>query len=239
MNKDTFIWTDLSCYDPKQSTEFYKGVFGWSFEETTGYFTGHNGHEAIAGIYETPDFFKKINMPHFWMNYIQVRDTSTCVHEAKKLGAIIEIENESFYGGQIALIRDPMGAGFTIYDGVQLRQSSTFSHGCVIGRELHVSDANMVIDFYGELFNWTFHMDHDHKVYKIQSQDGLEVGQMMELANSDKGKFEYWTTIFAVDSLEKTLNILRNLGGLVISDEGNRKLCTDHSGEAFFYIKEI
>ena len=36
----------------------------------------------------------------------------------------MEISSDSFYGGKIALISDPMRAGFTVYQGTKLAQSN-------------------------------------------------------------------------------------------------------------------
>lgn len=119
---------------------FYKNVFNWEYQEDNGYYIVHHENDVLAGIYETPDIFKKFKMPHFWMNYIQVKSITEIVNKVEELNGKVEIKNAAFSGGKIALIRDPMGAGFTIYEGDQLKQTKTQCLGHVISRELQTSD---------------------------------------------------------------------------------------------------
>ena len=233
---NTFIWTDLSTYYPRASLAFYQEVFRWEITPFEGYFLAHQGYNEIAGVYETPAFFQEINMPHFWMNYIKVEDLHLVTSKAGNLGGKVELDNEPFYGGRISLIRDPMGAGFTIYEGNNLNQSRKSDHGCVIGRELHTSDVNKVQNFYASLFNWKFKEGVLNGIYDVFYEDQF-VCSVSELSNDLKGKFEYWTTIFKVDDLPVTLAIIEEKGGVVISNEGQRFMCCDPYKEAFFYIQ--
>lgn len=237
--KNSFIWTDLSSYDPLKSIEFYQTTFDWEIVEEEQYYVAYKDGLEVVGLYETPSFFKKIKMPHFWMNYIQVEDLATIVKQVRKLGGKVEIEKAAFYGGYIALIRDPMGAGFTLYQGEKLYQRSSNSHGAVIHRELHTSDANLVIPFYQELFHWTFIQSGGEGKYDIYTNNHLKIASLLGIDNALKGKYEYWVTTFGVTDLSATKDKVLLLGGTEISNEGNRILCADYSGEAFFYVEEI
>ncbi|MEO1518222.1 MAG: VOC family protein [Bacteroidota bacterium] len=238
MKNNSFIWTDLSTYQPAESSRFYHTIFDWQIHEDNGYRVAYQGGKEIAGIYETPAFFQKINMPHFWMNYLQVAEVATIVEKARRLGARVEMEKQAFYGGQIALIRDPMGAGFTVYDGDRLRQASGSFHGAVMGRELHVSNAAKAIDFYSTLFDWQF-VEGDYPTrFDALLPDQTHVASVEELDNALKGKYEYWVTIFGVANLPLAHQKILAEGGTLVVDEGNRRIFTDSQGEAFFYIQE-
>ena len=232
----TFIWTDLSSYHPIESAEFYKNVFDWKTYNESGYIMAYSMESEVCGIYETPDFFKKIKMPHFWMNYIEVSDLSIIVAKAKSMGARVELSNIPFYKGKIALIRDPMGAGFTIYEGAGLKQPNKTGHGCVLNRELHTSDASRIIPFYRDLFGWIITVEGNDS-YTIFKDDKL-VATMLGLSNKLKGQYEYWVTVFGVKDMIKSHRGIIASGGSLISDEGERKLYTDPWGEAFFYIQQ-
>lgn len=235
---NNFVWTDLSTYCPPKSIEFYKTIFDWDLIEDNGYTIGFIGGKAVVGIYETPDFFKKIKMPHFWMNYIQVEDLDAKVEKVRMYGGIVEIADAEFYQGRIALIRDPLGAGFTIYEGTGFQIYGFPFHGSVCARELHASDMNVVRSFYENLFDWKIEPITSSE-FLIKNNIGDQVARMLEFDNNIKGKYEYWTNIFWVDNLRETqFDILEN-GGQVVSEETNRTLCTDAFGEAFFYIQEI
>ncbi|MEM7102089.1 MAG: VOC family protein [Bacteroidota bacterium] len=239
MRDNTFIWTDLSCYNPKSSIEFYQYIFGWHIHDSVGYHVAYKGMEEIVGIYETPEFFKKIKMPHFWMNYIKVADVASTVEKANQLGAKVEIADAEFYGGRIALIRDPMGAGFTIYDGNKLRQTETAINGLVVGRELQVSNAQIAMDFYAGLLGWHFVQGESSNQFNAFSDDEKYITSIQEIDNATKGKYEYWVTIFGVNDMKTTQDKILSADGSLISDEGNRMLFTDCFGEAFFYVEGI
>ncbi|WP_431127624.1 VOC family protein [Flagellimonas flava] len=238
MKSNNFIFADLSTYTPKETMGFYQTVFGWTYYEADGYYSAYKGDKEICGLYETPEKFKQMRMPHFWMSYIQVNSVAQTVEKARELGGIIEVVDDSALG-KVALIRDPQGSGFTVYEGDQLTHTRTLNEpGTLIWNELHVSNVAKVIPFYEGIFNWTF-KDHGHGTYNIQNHTGEHIADLMEFPNDFKGKYEYWVCSFGVQNLAKTRDKILNLGGTVVSDEGDRILMTDNSGEAFFYVKEV
>jgi len=229
-----FIWTDLSTYQVKESIAFYSKLFHWEFDNYENYFVGGVNGQAEVGIYETPAFFQKIKMPHFWMNYIQVENLDDLVKEAPLLNAKVELKNEPFYGGKIALIRDPMGAGFTLYEGYELGQNNNNKQS-IVARELHTSNAAANLEFYTKLFQWQINKISQQE-YHINNSEGKEVGKILEIENSVKGKYEYWVTQFAARNYKDILPKIKQLNGEVILDEGHRMLVTDKFKEAFFYL---
>ena len=152
-----FIWTDLSTYTPNESIKFYEQVFNWKFLNDNNYHIGGIDSHQDIGIYETPEFFKKINMPHFWMNYIQVSDLNKTVEVAEQLGGKIELSDVDFYNGTVALIRDPMGSGFTVYEDRRGYGRLSQTKHTVGFRELHSSNVQEVYQFYTDLFKQQNH----------------------------------------------------------------------------------
>ncbi len=169
------------------------------------------------------------------MNYIQVNGLQEMVRKAKQLGAKIEIENQAFYGGKIALVRDPKGAGFTLYEGQDLKAFQTDSYPIILSRELHTSDAAALVPFYRDLFNWKIEQMNDHE-YHIIGEDDTLLAKIVEVDNEFKGKYEYWVNQFGVMKLSASRQKVLALGGSVVSDEEERFLATDQFQEAFFYI---
>ena len=118
MKHGSFIWCDLSAHRADQSRDFYRDMLGWKFEDQGGYHIAHNGKAPIAGHYQMPGKFIDMRMPAFWMSYIAVDDVAETVELANSMGAKVELGPAEFDGGgQYALIRDQLGAGFTVYQG--------------------------------------------------------------------------------------------------------------------------
>ena len=231
-----FVWADLSSYDPAKSKIFYEQVFGWTFHDAGGYMVAMQGSTEIAGLFETPEFFKNIRMPHFWMSYIAVDDALATAELASEFGNATVEMTDQFYGGQIALIRDPQGAGFTVYDGGKFA-SRKIESGHMVWNELHVSDATGVIPFYERLFGWRIQPNKSRSNYAIFNKEQEQISQISVIPNSVKGKYEYWVCTFAVDNLGQAKARVEQQGGGVVFDEGERIMMHDDSGEAFFYIQ--
>ena len=238
MKENAFIWADLSSYQPEKTKSFYENVFNWKYYETVNYLTAYKGSKETVGLYQTPMKFQEMKMPSFWMSYIQVDDVLKTVEKAKALGAIIElIDADNSFGG-VALIRDILGAGFTVYDGSQLNSRTKSEENTLIFNELHVSNASKSIGFYENLFDWNIVKVDKNSFDIVSSKTNEKIASIYEIENAIKSKYEYWVCTFGVKNLKLSIaKIIENKGNIIF-DEGNRVLCSDGS-EAFFYIKEI
>ncbi len=238
MQSNTMIFADLSTYTPQKTIAFYESVFAWKYYQDSGYYVAYKGDREVVGLYETPEKFKQMRMPHFWMTYIQVSDVAATVEKARELGGIIELVDENNPVGPVALIRDPQGAGFTIYGGDQLHTRTEAEANTLVWNELHVSDMSKIIPFYQGIFDWTFH-EVSKDYYQIHDSQGTHLADASQIPNEYKGKYEYWVCTFGVSDLEATRQKILAHGGQIVSDEGEKVLFTDNSGQAFFYIQSI
>ncbi|NRB03321.1 MAG: hypothetical protein HRU30_08660 [Rhodobacteraceae bacterium] len=175
----------------------------------------------------------RINMPSFWMSYVQVSDLDHTVAQARQHpNVIIEVEPEPFdENARVALVRDPSGAGFTLYEGPDLN-----SDGAAVTRYHHLQDIFLITEFYADLFNWRFALDKREPwpVYSVFSNDGAMIAKVEEVPESVRGTFSYWMPCFAVPSIEQILTVLPRIGATIASDlgEGRLILC-DRQGAHF------
>lgn len=232
-----FIWTDLSTYDMKAGRVDYSKFFGWRFEGDADYdFAFAKGNE-VAALFPMLPRLSKMNMPSFWMSYVHVGDVEASVAKARQHdGVIIEVEPQDFSDeARIALVRDPSGAGFTLYEGPDITPKYHGS-GTVESRFHHVPDIALIQDFYADLFGWRFEKrgERPWPVFDIHHPDGTIVAQAEEVPEAIRGKFRYWMPCFAVDSHEDTVNLVRSTGGKHLSDlPGNRVMLADRQGAHF------
>lgn len=239
MKPNNIIFADLSTYTPKETIAFYENIFDWKYHNSYDYYIAYKNDKQVASLYETPKKFKQMRMPHFWMTYIQVNDVKSTVKKARELGGIIEMEQEVQDFGKVALIRDTQGAGFTVYEGENLKSARIESDiNTLIWSELHISDARKIILFYEGIFNWSF-KEKGNNHFEIYNAKNKHIANALEIANEYKGKYEYWVCVFGVNNLQETKARILENGGSIVIDEGERILCTDNSHQAFFYMQEV
>lgn len=243
-DNSNFAWADLSTFDLENIKKFYSKLFGWQYQSEQGYNIGLANNKESSGICTMPEKFKKINMPSFWMSYVQVSDIESIVKKSEKNGGKVEVYPEDFGGfGKVALIRDPSGAGFTVYQGKDLKGKDVLgNHGRMTWNELYVSDLNLVQPFYENVFGWKIKKEKNTLArYKILNQKHEHIATIQVLSNEIKGDKEFWGVYFSVDNLDDAEKIIKENSGKIISKEvssfGKYLIAEDPCG-AFFYLLE-
>ncbi|MEM9139095.1 MAG: VOC family protein [Pseudomonadota bacterium] len=235
MAHGTFIWADLSSYRPELTRPFYEQLFGWRFD---GYAAQIDGL-PVAGLFQMPEEFQDMGMPSFWMSYIAVDDVAATVETARAHGGKVELGPIPFEGGgEIALIRDPLGAGFTIYQGSALAGALTGGAGGRLGHHLFVSDAAAVMPFYGALFGWGFEGGNPARIARRGMTE--TVAHLHEVPDpAVRGKEQYWAISFGVAEAAAAA-VLRdhNLpsGHAVSLPEGEALFVQDPDGAALLLV---
>lgn len=236
MKDNNFVFADLSTYDVPTAKQFYSNVFGWKYQTDGGYSVAHSNSKETSGLYETPQKFKEMGMPSFWMSYIQVKSVDDTVAKAKSLGGIIEVVEEQAIG-KVGLIRDPLGAGFTVYEGNQSNSRFENQPNCMVWNELFISDFAKVEPFYAGIFNWSFEQDTDGR-YLILNGGKKAIGAIQELSNDIKGKKEYWSVYFGVSDVASVKRRALENGGKLLYEDENLTVLSDPF-DAFFHIVQV
>lgn len=239
---NTFIWTDLSTFDVEKCQHFYRELFGWQFVSTPDqsmqedYHIAFQGRTPVAAVFKMPAYLQKIAMPSFWMSYIWVEDVAATVAKAREhAGVIIEVEPTAFDANStIALIRDPSGAGFTVYQGENLQGRFAGGHGRPVWNVHHVGDISLIEAFYRDVFSWRCEPSDMPDVYAIHHADGEVIAHVEILPDDARGNKQYWMPIFVVTNLTKSKQHVHALGGTVIMDvDSSRSMCADPQGGHF------
>ena len=236
-----FIWCDLSTFRPDVTKPFYTELFGWAYEgltqpDGTAYDVAGTAHGASAAIYQMPLKFIEIGMPSFWMPYIDVEDINAACETALSLGGRVEIGPISWGDfGQVALLRDPLGAGFTVMQGGMLDTSAiTPTSGHAMAFALYVSDADAVSDFYNALFGWSLTPQATAASFNVMSKTGAQVAELHQMPDEERGKEQFWSIQFATEDLAGSKATLLAQGGEVVFEGEGTLLARDPDGGAFF-----
>lgn len=237
-----FVWCDLSAFEVENAKDFYHHLFGWSYDEMVQpdgepYFVASTDAGLSAGLFAMPDKFQKIGLPSFWMSYIQVDDARAAAELAIQNGGKVEVEPLAFGdGATIALMRDPLGAGFTVYQGSDLPvRAGDPGNGQMAWNALYVLDAGPVVPFYEKLFDWHIDVDPAAKdVLHIHNARGARISGIHEVADELRGKFQFWGVHFAVTDLIRSRDDALAAGGEALYEDAGSILLQDRDGAAFF-----
>ena len=232
-----FLWTDLSTYDTAAAKADYADLFSWSFHGDGAYEFAIKDGQEVAAVFPMPPRLAEMRMPSFWMSYVHVEDLDGTVAKARTHdGAIVEVEPQAFNAdARIALVRDPSGAGVTLYEGPDIAPRQT-GIGRVERRYHHLPDIGLIEPFYRDLFGWTFTKtaEEPRPVYDIRHPDGSTVAQAEEVPEPVRGKYRYWIPSFRVRSVDATVKRLGALDGAVAAElTGGRALVADRQGAHF------
>lgn len=249
MQRGDFIWCDLSTFNVESTKSFYADLLGWKYDGMTQpdgspYHIAMAAHGASAGIFEMPEKFQKIGLPSFWMSYIAVDHIEQTIAAARRLGGKVEVGPIPFgEGASIALIRDPLGAGFTVYQGDELGPPSTGTPpGHVAWNALYISDASAVMPFYQALFGWRIEADPKLQgVFTVSSATGNAIAAIHQLPEEVRGPFQYWGAHFAVPDLQAAKAQIAAGGGEIVSEDADPHrpalLARDPDGAAFYLVQ--
>ena len=114
-------WRELSTQDLGKASEFYKGLFGWTIEESklspVEYREIHFDNKAVGGMLEINkgwgEDWQKI--PSAWMSYIAVDDIVESVAKIRQFGGGVCVEPFDAPGiGKISVVNDPSGIPFSV-----------------------------------------------------------------------------------------------------------------------------
>lgn len=119
-------WNELSTNDTGAAEEFYSGLFGWQFEPIdTGdappyWVIRHDGaaEDRNGGMRELAPEQLDAGIPPHWMPYFTAESADATVERTTELGGALHAGPFEFVpGARIAVVGDPQGAIFAIFEG--------------------------------------------------------------------------------------------------------------------------
>lgn len=115
---NAICWADLNTSDPEKAAKFYSDWLGWSYE------MGKDGYRHISNGGGKEDMLGGIpadrplppGVPPHWLAYFKVADCKASAAKAAELGGNPIMPATEMPGvGTIAVIADPQGAVFALY----------------------------------------------------------------------------------------------------------------------------
>jgi uncharacterized protein len=214
-----FVWFEHLSPDVPAATRFYERLFGWRSSEIRledeRYFLIKHGDREIGGFRAAP---ADEEAPH-WLSYLSVEDVDTAMARAVAAGALVLAPATDFPPlGRGATVRDPTGAVFSIWRGLQddPPDSECPPPNDWCWNELLTADPDAALAFYTSAFGYSVESMPmgDAGTYHLLLAKGLRRAGVM--ASPQAGMPANWLPYVAVDDADASAAQAATLGGKVL-----------------------
>ena len=238
-------WVDTSQPDPDAAVEFYRGLFGWEFEdvmppESEGkYFMARLRGGDVAAVGSIPEAAPPVAM---WNTYVWVDSADETAAKVRDAGGSIVMEPfDIMESGRMAVFTDPEGAAFCVWQANQHKGARVVNEpGSLNFNGLNTRDVEGAKSFYGSVLGWTtldvgggtemwtlpgygHHLERDSpglrkQVAEMGGPAGFEdvVASINPIPDDQPDTPPHWSVTFAVDDADATAAKATDLGGQVI-----------------------
>ena len=116
-----WIWTSLLTPDPDHDAGFYQSLFDYDVFEVASnpiasqHLVLSSDKYARASVNSLPSSSQRVHA--HWLNYVRVNDAVQTAQQIKSMGGHILVEpHADRHGGKIAVVADPQGATFGLFE---------------------------------------------------------------------------------------------------------------------------
>ncbi|WP_217914126.1 VOC family protein [Miltoncostaea marina] len=219
-----FCWADLGTTDAAGARAFYAELLGWepdparSAPDPDEYAVMAIDGAAVAGVYLQDEDQRARGVPPAWLSYVAVEDADATAARAQELGgALLMGPKDVAEDGRMALIGDPQGAVFALWQGRRFAGAELVNDaGAMTINQLNTTDPAGAEAFYSELFGWEFaQVGTDAAPFWSIANDGRLNGGMMALQPQAPAP-PHWLVYFTVEDLDASAGVLAARGGAVV-----------------------
>ena len=237
------VWHDLITEDLETARSFYGGLFGWTFEESTGtrgesYLLARKDDMLVAGLlaYAAP---ADDNNYSRWLPYISVDDVDAATDRAIAAGGRVVANARNVGTGRVAAIIDPQGAVVGLARssiGDPDDKTTAPVPGRAVWTELLADDPAVAATFYRTLAGYKVQtIQRRGGEYILLTNNGVKRAGIFK--NPADGDYRpVWLTAFGVADPAAAAAKAESLGGKIILPaspdlrDGTTALVTDPSG---------
>jgi uncharacterized protein len=238
-------WVDTSQPDPEAAVDFYRGVFGWEFEdvmppESEGrYFMARLRGGDVAAVGSIPEGAPPMAM---WNTYIWVDSADDAVSKVRDAGGGVLMEPfDVMDAGRMAVVTDREGAAFSVWQAKRNKGAQIVNEpGSLSFNGLGTRDVEAAKSFYGSVFGWSTldvgggtemwtlpgygdHLERDNPDLRKQLAEtggppGFEdvVASINPLPDDQPDTPPHWSVTLATGDADATASRATELGGTLV-----------------------
>jgi uncharacterized protein len=235
-------WVDTWRDDADAAVGFYTDLFGWEAARGEYSLFRLRGRD-VAGV------GAGAAGPPAWTTYVWVDDAdATATTAAAAGGSLIREPFDSLDGGRIALVADPAGAVFGVWQPGEHRGAEVVNEpGAWAMSLLSTPDTDAATAFYGAVFGWQTEDFGGATMWRLPGYVGGEPQQPVPrdvVAVMTAGERAGWTPGFWVADADAAAAKATELGGTLIvppfdNGVGRTAVLADPAGAAFSVSKVV
>jgi predicted enzyme related to lactoylglutathione lyase len=238
-------WIDTSQPDPEAAVDFYRGLFGWEFEdvmppEAPGkYFNAKIRGLEVAAVGSIPAAAPQRAM---WNTYVATESADETASKVRDAGGSVVMEPfDIMDSGRMAMFADPEGATFCVWQAKQFKGARLVNeHATINFNDLNTRDPEAAKAFYGAVFGWqTLQLDGGFEAWtlpgygdhleredpdlrkrnaELEAPEGFEdvVASIIPIGDDQPDVPAHWGVTFAVDDADAIAEKAGELGGTVV-----------------------
>jgi len=241
-----FCWIELGTTDPVAAKQFYASLFGWTINDMPmgpgEIYTIYTlaGRQAAAS-YGLNAEMRSHGVPPHWMIYIAVDSADGIAAKAAAAGGkIIAPAFDVMDFGRMAVLRDPAGAGFSVW---QAKSHTGIGIAGVPGSlcwaDLMTPVPSDAAKFYGELFGWKIEPGKDASGYLHIKNGETFIGGMPPAEHRNPNAPPHWLLYFLVDNCDASAAAAKAAGArfyvepMTLEGVGRMAVVADPQGAVF------
>jgi predicted enzyme related to lactoylglutathione lyase len=237
-------WIDTSQPDPDAAVAFYRGLFGWEFENAAPeraaepYYIARLRGGEVAAVASQPAGARSAAT---WNTYISVQSADAAAADVRAAGGHVVIEPfDVMDAGRMAVCTDPEGAVFCVWQAKRHTGARIVNQpGSLNFNGLNTRDPDGAQAFYGSVFGWQrlelggtgdawrlpgygdFLEQRDPGLRERMASSGAPAGfedvvaTLSRIADDRLEDPAHWSVTFAVDDADATAAKAAELGAEV------------------------
>jgi uncharacterized protein len=227
-------WVETWQDDGDAASAYYARIFGWEADQTAepdgGSFRICRLHGRDAAAIGSPIPEEAPPVPS-WTTFIQVESASETADRATEAGGTLVVEpRESLEGGSIAIVADPAGAVFAVWEQGKHRGAQVINEpGAWAMSMLVTPEPEEAVRFYNDVFGWTTHSfgmgGQEITMFTLPGYLGgkpeqpvpRDVVATLAPPGAADGAPAHWSVDFWVSDPDEAARITTEMGGQVLA----------------------
>lgn len=242
-----FCWVELATSDQAAAKDFYTRLFGWTVNEipmgpTDSYTIFELDGLAAAAAYTMQPAQRSGGIPSHWMMYIAVDNVDASAARAAQLGGeVIDQPMDVFDAGRMAVIRDPTGGVFALWQahkhiGSRIAQVP----GALCWADLNTPDPQRASEFYSQLFGWKLETAEKDASGYLHIKNGEHfIGGIQPASQRNPGAPPHWLAYVLSNDCDATAVAAKKMGAkfylppMTMEGVGRMAVVSDPQGAVF------